>query len=452
MKFFETNTDFSFAMEISKSFAEVETTDGDTSSQKMFIKGVASNTRRDKQDHRFTRVGLEAIKTAIEEGIYDDDGDWTQVPLRSGHRNEWDDVLGYVTKAEIDDDENLWITAELDQDNSTAQTLYRKISKGNAKGRKPKLGFSVRGQVTKWHPVFDPEIQKNVPHFDNLLIKEISVTQQPANPTPYPIAIAKSLLNDPENAQALEENMPDTNDTVLHPAQAENNTELKNIEGEAAAEQNNNAAEQANLELQDANTEKVIEETTVDSPEAPQEPQRVSETVAEDSDANDVPEGYAAAPKVESEAQEAQTQEVTTDPAADPVKSIESGLASVVAAVQKLQADVEAMKAPVEAQKSEESVEPANPVTVADDLDEKISLAVSKAFETFGLKAIVDEMQVVKSTMNEVLEAPAGQHISVSKAKDAEDENDPMTKFNRLKDEGQDPLSAALAAGYIRKK
>ena len=447
-KHFDTKTDFSFAMEVSKSYAEVETHDDGTST-KMYITGVASNTRRDKQDQRFTRVGLEAIKTAIEEGIYDSEGEWTEVPLLSGHRKEWDDVLGYVTKAEIDDEENLWITAELDETSSTARELYRKVSKGNSRGRKPKLGFSVRGTVTKWHPVFDPEVQKSVPHFDNLLIKEISVTQQPANPTPYPIAIAKSLLNDPENAQALEETMPEQNDTVLHPAQAENNTELKNVEGEVAAEQNEIAADVANLELQNVDAAEVVDNTTIDAPDAPPEPQRVSQTVAEDSDANDVPPGYVAAPHSASETQEAPTQEVTTDPApsADPAgTNLLDLVAHLQDEVEKLRAAVEAQ--PVETQKAE--AEPATPVTV--DMDEKIALAVSKAFESFGLKKIVDDMQVVKSAVEDVLETPVDQHISVRKAKDADDENDPMVKYNKLKAEGTDPIMAGLSAGYIRKK
>src|SRR5690606_5872780 len=166
----------------------------------------------------------------------------------------------------------------------------------------------------------------------------------------------------------------------------------------------------------------------------------------------DPPAVYVAAPSVESESQEAPQQEVTTDPAdADPVNKIESSLKTVAAAVEELRGQVEALKAPIQTQKAQEVTEPAK-LEVADNLDEKIALAVSKAFESFGLKNLVEEVQVMKSALEVVSNEPVDQSISVSKAKDTEDDDDPMTRFKKLKSEGQDPLSAALAAGYLKKK
>ena len=115
--------------------------------------------------------------------------------------------VGSITKAEIDDSENLWITAELDPTSNKAKELFIKVSKGNAVGRKPQLGLSVKGKATKYRFGIDPETQDKVTYLDHVLIEEVSVTSKPKNPTPYPLAIAKSLTADPEYTQALEDHM-----------------------------------------------------------------------------------------------------------------------------------------------------------------------------------------------------------------------------------------------------
>lgn len=456
MKQYNSNTDFSFVMDVAKSFTQVEA-DG----PRMIIKGVASNTRRDLVGDAFTRQGLESIKQAIEEGIIDSDGDRVHVPLRSGHGEEWEHVLGDIIKAEIDDEENLWITAELDEDSSKAHDLYRKLTKGNAKGKKVKLGLSVRGKVTKYHFVWDPELGKQVPRFDNMLIKEVSVTQKPANPTPYPLAISKSLLNDPGYAQALEESMDDQTpkDMVIHPAQAADTTELKNVEGEAAAEQNEIAADQANIGLQESTPEAdAVAEGNIETPQAPSEPQRVSDTPAEDSDSNDVPAGYAAVTTPESEPQEAAPQDVAvvTEPVvAEPSDSLKTQIDALIAQIEALRGQVESLKAqpPVEAQKAlEEVTEPAIPEPVAEEvsLDERIALAVTKAFETMGLATVAKEVEAVKSLVDEMSQQPNDKSISVIKAKDEQDMNDPMAKFKTLRESGKDSISAAFGAAVRR--
>jgi hypothetical protein len=347
------------------------------------------------------------------------------------------------------------VTAELDSDSSKANDLYRKLSRGNKNGRKVKLGLSVKGQVTDYDLVYDHEIQKSVPQFNNLIIKEVSVTQQPVYPTPYYLAISKSLTSDPGYAQALEESMTniEKSDTVVHPALSDNNTEQKNIEGDVAAEQNQNAAEDANVPLQDVTeTEaaQVVANTQVETSEAPSEPQRVSETVAEDSNANDVPPGYVASPSSESEQQEAVAQEVSTDPAqAEPAQSLQASIEALAQMVASLREQVEALQnPPVEAQKAQTEEVVAEPAIPTEDeiLNEKISIAVVKAFESLGLKKIADEVEVVKSTIADIASQPNNKSISVSKAKDPQDDNDPMAKFQRLKSSGKDSISAAFHA------
>lgn len=449
MKTYDTNIDFSFVMDIAKSFAQVEHVDG-TPQTTMFIKGVASSTRRDLQDERFSREGLVSLEKAFNEGILDDDGNLVRVPLRSGHKQEWEDVLGEVVKAELDQEDNLWITAQLDEDSYKAQELYRKLSKN-----KVKLGLSVKGQVTQYHFEWDKEIQKALPVFNHITPRELSVTQKPVNPSPYPLAIAKSLLADPNYETALEESMKDVTksgtDEVLHPAQAQNNTELVNLQEEEGKVQLDNAAADANLELRDGEdvVTKVVDNTTLDTTEAPAEPQTV--TPAEDSNAQaaqtKVPAGYVAAPNSEAVVQEETTQEVTTAPAtSDPVDKLSNSIGDLLAQVQALQAELESLKKPVEAQKALTDT-----ATQEENLDDRITLAVTKAFESLGLPTLVKELDVVKSSVQELASQPVDRSISVQKAKDEEDNNDPLVRFRNLKEKGFNPLAASIHAAYDKK-
>ena len=456
MKTFDTNTDFSFVMDIAKSFSHIEHI-GDTTNTTMFIKGVASSTRRDLQKDRFSRQGLENLQKALEEGILNDSGERVRVPLRSGHREEWEDVLGEIVKAEIDDEDNLWITAQLDEDSYKAQELYRKLSKG-----KVKLGLSVKGQVTQYHFEWDNDIQKSLPVFNNLNVKEISVTQKPVNPSPYPLAIAKSLLADPNYETALEESMKDVTksgtDEVLHPAQAENNTELVNLQEDEGKVQLDNAAADANLELRDGErvAQTIVDNTTVDAPDAPQEPQRVATTPAEDANANDVPAGYVAAPHSEAVVhQEAQVAEVaSTDPqSADPVAKLAGSVEALLSQVQAIQAELATLKTPIEAQKAEaDTATPQESEVEGDnDLDARIALAVTKALEATGFKTLVQELEVVKGSVQELASQPVDKSIAVQKAKDEEDDNDPHVRYRALRQGGTNPIRASLAAAYTPK-
>lgn len=404
---------FSFTMDIVKSL----TTEGD--SPKMIIKGVATNTRVDKQGDSFSIEGLESLKKAIENGIVDEDGEWSHVPLLSGHRREWDDHLGWVTKAEIDEDENLWITAELDEDSSTARDLYRKIARGTAK-----LGLSVRGRVTKYSMEFNREVKKAFPRFHNLLIKEISVTGKPVNPPPYPLAIVKSLLADPEYQQALEETMEiEKSDTIEHPQTGNQSTEERHDEIAHAFD-------------------------AVQTPEAQAE--------ANDNEPNeqqDVPAGYVTQPTVSEPQQEASSQVATDAETSDAVAELRTAVDSLTQGFADLRAAIEALQVPRDAQKSEIE-EPENseqPETPSDtNLDERIGIAVAKAFESLGLTSLVNDIAVVKSSIAELSEQPADRSISVKKAKDDTDPNDPLVRYRSLQNSGNDPIKAAFLAGYER--
>jgi hypothetical protein len=415
------NDGFSFAMDIVKAHEE-QTTNGTLT--KMVIKGVASNTSRDKENHMVTLQGLESIQKAIENGIIDEDGEWSPVPLRSGHREEWEDKLGDIVKAEIDENENLWIVAELDVDSSKARDLYVKVSKGNARGRKPQLGLSVKGKATKYHFGFDAESNARLTFLDHLLIDEVSVTSKPKNPTPYPLAIHKSLLADPEYRSSMEEPM-ENEDTQNDPIAM---------------------AVQKASEAVNATNDAVVEPTPVVEE---QNTEVVAAAAEEKVEGRAIPAGYAEHPTTAHEhAEEAVTEEVvTTEPAAeaDPLASVIASLETLTASVSQLRSDVESLRAQPVQKAVEDTTTPAVEVP---DMESLITLAVTKAMESLGLSTMADEIKVVKSSLEAIENQPFDRSIAVSKAKDTEDQNDPFVRMRKLRESGTDPISAATRVAY----
>lgn len=453
-------TDFSFAMNIAKS----STADTD----KMVIRGVASGTLRDKQGDKFSVKGLEAIKKSIEDGIVDQEtGEWGHIPLRSGHRTEWEDVLGYVTKSWLDPESNLWIEAELDEDSSKAQELYRKLSKG-----KVKLGLSVRGQVTDYHYDYDPDIQKAGIFFDNLLTKEISVTSQPVYPMSYPIAIAKSLISDPQYQEGLEEFMSNIEvskadkDYASLPGRENEQAEASEVvEQEVVADQ-----DAAVVDAEKSETDPRVEASEAiargltgneDTATEPEEV-KVVEAVADagNVETKQAPEDdYVALPNTESTPQEASQQE-NSDAVADPAQNddLAEKLATLQVAFDELKALVanqgtqEAKKAESEPVVEETPVE----VTKADSssqlspeaLQAQIVSAVKATFEELGIVKALKDVEVMKGAVEEMSGQPVDRSISVQKAKDSEDENDPLIRYKKLVEQGEDSIMAAMSTSF----
>lgn len=434
---------FKFPMTITKAYDE-QNTNGEIT--KMIIKGVASNTRRDKENHQVTFEGLESIKTAIENGIIDEDGEWSPVPLRSGHREEWEDKLGDIVKAEIDDDENLWIVAELDIDSSKARDLFIKVSKGNASGRKPQLGLSVKGKATKYRFGVDPESSQRVTFLEKLTIDEVSVTSKPKNPTPYPLAIYKSLL-------PLEESMKNVTETP------ETDQIAQAIE--KAQEIANNQAAPVQVPDQPAEVQAVANPTTEHS-ETMQEQaaEQAEEVIQRDPE---VPPGYALHPHSQAAEQaqaqanadagvvtETVVQEVSqTEP--DAVARVSETLNTLVAAIDQLRTEVEALQNQ-NVQKALPDAEATSVTLAADnDMENRVTLAVTKAFSDelnkLGLGTLVNDIQVVKSQLEELQAQPFDRSIAVSKAK-TEDESDPYVRMRRLVENGLDPIAAATRTAY----
>jgi hypothetical protein len=455
---------FTFAMELAKAFGE---TNDEGQPTRMSIKGVASNTRKDKDNHRMTMEGLTSIQKAIEEGLFDDDGEWDYVPLLSGHKSEWEDKLGSITKAEIDDQENLWITAELDPDSTKARELFIKVSKGNAVGRKPQLGLSVKGKATKYRFGLDPETQERVTYLDNVVIEEVSVTSKPKNPTPYPLAIAKSLTYPTEEPMETDTNELDPIAKAVQKAQEARESEpvvtysdgTEGAQPAQAAPQVAPVAQDANVVPQPEQVPAAQSEPVADANPTTAEAEALS---AEQADAANhqrtegvaavpaVPEGYAVHPAQAAAAAEAAPQDVATQPEAAAAPAADSTVTQdILRQLDELRAMVERLATP-EVQKAETVTTPATSVALdSSQLAQAVALAVSKALEDTGLSKVSDEMAVIKSTVEALQNTPVDKSISVSKAK-TEDESDPYAQMKALREKGIDPITAAMNVAFKR--
>jgi len=158
-----------------------------------FIGGLASGTQVDLEGERMASTAIEAFQRAIQSGTTLSDGQWSLIPLRSGHRHEWDDVLGWITGADIDAESNLWIEAELDQENPVAMGLFKKLTRTPELGKPLKLGLSVGGTVLRAGYESDDISGGVTKVYYDVDLREVSVVSQPAYPTSYLFALNKSV-------------------------------------------------------------------------------------------------------------------------------------------------------------------------------------------------------------------------------------------------------------------
>jgi phage head maturation protease len=166
---------FHLAMPIQKTVLENE-----NGENKMIIAGVASGVSTDLESDRMTDSAIHAFEKAISDGLTDSDGSRSFIPLMTGHRKEWSDRLGWITKATVDDEKNLWIEAELDETSSIARDLFHKLQVGSKPNKPLKLGFSVGGFITKARKEYDMLTKKAVRIIEDVLLDEISVVGSPA--------------------------------------------------------------------------------------------------------------------------------------------------------------------------------------------------------------------------------------------------------------------------------
>lgn len=162
--------------------------------QKAYVRGRASGLAVDHDTERCAKSAIESIRNAIYEGKTLPDGRWSLIPLQAAHRLGWlGDTLGYIVEAEIDDNYDIFIVAELDLDNPDAQLLWTKLHKPEEKGKPVQLGLSIGGLVLSAGQEWDATRECFVKVFYKLSIDEVSVVSRPAYPTAYLTALGKSV-------------------------------------------------------------------------------------------------------------------------------------------------------------------------------------------------------------------------------------------------------------------
>lgn len=368
----------------------------------MKIRGLASGMGIDLHNEEMTEAALRAFKQAIQDGVVLPSGEWSLIPLRSGHRNNWDDVLGWLTKAELDGENNLWIEAELDNDSSRARDLYAKLTRPTKPGRIVQLGLSVGGKITKYRDVWNAELSKMVRQLEGVLLDEISVVGAPAYPTAYVTALTKSL----ERVSKENNDMSDQNEKVTtEDVPMEANPQNVDLQQEVAGK----------VEGQDAIAipkQEVVEENVDPSTTARTDPS----ANAPDSDAAQVATG---------------TEEAAADP--QNVNADENKLDTITNVLSELSqavAELRSQRVSEDVNKSEEApvVELETPTDVHKALDEDRVKEIVSSVMADALGDLIGEIKMVKSAVDEIANTPVDASLAVRKAK--EDERlDPIDSF-----------------------
>lgn len=388
--------EFKITMPIKKAY-EREDAEGGTH---MYIQGLASGVGLDHHGERMAKSAIDAFAKAVEEGTYLPNGELSLIPLRSGHRKEWDDILGYVTKAEIDSDYNLWIEAELDETSSHARDLFAKLSRPVQPKKPLQLGFSVGGKIKKAGFEFDEATKGRVRVIEDVMLREISVVGSPAYPTAYVEALEKSVNWDEISEQVQESDM--TKDTDVQNQSAE--AQAENIKADDVVKADETASISEETE--------VVETEVIKSEEA-----------------------SAADPQAELKEQvEALSKSVTT---------LTENVNTLMTALNKA-----SDQAAPDVVKSEEKVEETTEESVEKSLEDRVGEAVAAAltkFKTDNLDPLLTDMQAVKKSV----EVIGGQELDKSVAiRNEKDEDDTFTKFTQDVEKTRDPIRSAVRLAY----
>lgn len=371
--------DFRVTMTLAKSYEK--TNEGGNTSY--FISGLASGTGLDHDGERMAETAIDAFKKAIDEGIVLPNGKWSYVPLRSGHRKEWDDVLGYITKANIDDEYNLWIEAELDDTSTTAMDLYRKLNQGDRPGKPLQLGLSVGGTIKRASHEWNASLNKRVRVIEDITLKEVSVVGQPAYPPSYVETLYKSV-----NWDELEDDMTET-EKVAETTDTQE-TVAENVTEETKNTEEAKKATELKQEEKPAETEKDINKGNIYFSE----------------DASDI---------------------------RDLVKKLQEQIDSLREALGTQKSQVE-QKVEQMAEKTEKTVEEAETKIEKseDEMTDKFVAGITAAFEKFKTDVIdplSTEIATMKKAVDDMANEPVDKSLSVRQSK--EGEQDAIQKFEK---------------------
>lgn len=443
MEMYKNSNPFEVNMYVEKSYE-----DGANHVKK--IRGVASGPKKDRQGHMFSFEGVKSIQKAIEEGHIDDDGDWSEIPLVYEHETKWDSEVGWVTKAEIDDDGQLWIEAELDDTSLKAMELYKRLNTPKRNGKMRQFGLSVKGQVTHYHKVWD-EIQKSfVPVFNKMRLDEISVTSQPCYPADAYLAIAKSLNADSQeevsemtqesnknveksifNREPLKAEEVEAHDEVLAQVaeeQAEPEVVVSNDNNDEAVEVEDNTNEGSTTEenpTTEADTVNVAGEET-----APIEEQHVERAgaLADEKNEDAAPAGYAVHP-------------LNTDEA---FGEVEKSITNLASRLSKLEEAIDTLNVKESAPAGETAAEGETVEVQKSEQTSELERIESIVADAIG--KIAGELEIVKSLVEEVSKDPSDKSINIVKSKSDATPQTPEEMRVKLIEEGMNPIRAAMVA------
>lgn len=372
--------DFKVMMQLEKSRSYERTANDGT--VQMVIGGLASGTTIDHHDDRMAKTAVDAFKRAIDEGVVLPDGTWSLIPLRTGHRTEWNDILGWITKAEIDDQYNLWIEAELDERNDTARSLYTNLTQEPRHGKPLQLGLSVGGKIKKASFEWDGIMQKRVRIIEDVVLNEISVVSSPANPATYVEALAKSVNWD--EVPLPREEIKLNKECSMSDLQKPDETVIEQAKDEVI--------------------------TKTDSTTTTSESQPAANPVT------------GAASTVEN-AQEGEEVAKSTDPV-DPNAAVSELREAVAKLTEVVNGIVNAPKTDVEVTKSETvKVIPTEELTKATSERDDILKTIQGLFEQFKVEVITpltEQVELTKSAIVELANEPQDKSVALAKSKDIE--------------------------------
>lgn len=382
------------------------TSSGDYS--ELYVRGLASNTTVDLHDDRMAETAIEAFKKAIDEGMTLKNGKWSYIPLRSGHKTEWDDILGWILKAETDDDHNLWIEAQLDTTNPVAVGLYKKLTDGDKPGKPLQLGLSVGGKIKKASFEWNQALQKKVRIIEDVMLNEISVVSAPANPPTYLDVLAKSVNWDEilaPNEELLQERaMSDLNDKEVKDQADVAKTDVATTDVvKTAASENENTSENSTTE---STTSVAAEEVTKTAEVADEKIVAKTEEVKTDPQASTSTEVVTSVPSMDALVKTCEQLQTLLDEVkknATPTQEVAKESTEVATAAEVVTPDVDLAKA------------------LGPDLDTRIAAAVAVAFESFRkeqLEPLSEKLSLIKGAIDEMGDEPMDKSSSVRKAKD----------------------------------
>jgi HK97 family phage prohead protease len=158
-------------------------TDHDVSGQKKYyISGGVSDTTLDRDEEK---MSINCIKSMEQSAI------GGEIPLRNAHNKEWDSDMGIMKNITVIENDKNTLSCEFElndfSEDATAKKLWHSIQKGK------KIGFSIGGIVKSRHTEWDKDLGKNITVYDEIELKEVSVTGHPSNTGTFIYAISKSM-------------------------------------------------------------------------------------------------------------------------------------------------------------------------------------------------------------------------------------------------------------------